>query len=220
MIFGVSYARILLCVWQTLYMLGIGLFIGTAAGLPIGILLVITRKNGIMENKVIHTALSIIINIVRSVPFIILLVYVMPVTKLIVGTRVGSTAAIVPLVFFITPFLSRLFESSLLDIDSGIIEAARAMGATVAQTIIHFMLPEARSSLILALTTGAVSLLGATAMAGAVGGGGVGDLALTYGYQQFNHPLMTSTVIVLIIFVQILQTAGNSISRKLRNGKK
>lgn len=220
MIFGVSYTRIVLCVWQTLYMLGIGLIIGTTVGLPLGILLVVTRKNGIMENRLIHSVLSIIINIVRSVPFIILLVYVMPVTKVIVGTRVGSTAAIVPLVFFITPFLSRLFESSLLDIDAGIIEAAQSMGATVAQTIIHFMLPEARSSLVLALTTGAVSLLGATAMAGAVGGGGVGDLALTYGYQQFNRPLMTSTVVVLIIFVQALQTAGNSIAKKLRNGKK
>lgn len=219
MIFGIAKAQVLLCVWQTLYMLSAGLLIGSAAGLPLGTLLVITAKGGISENKGVHAVLSALINIIRSVPFIILIVYVMPVTKVIVGTRVGSTAAVVPLCFFITPFLARLVENSLLGVDGGIVEAARSMGATVWQTIWHFMLPEAASSLILAVTTGAVTLLGATAMAGAVGGGGVGDLALTYGYEQFNRPLMTATVVVLIIFVQILQTAGNAAAKRIRSGK-
>ena len=156
------------------------------------------------------------INIVRSIPFIILLVFILPVTKAIVGTRIGTTAALVPLTFFIAPYLARLFENSLLEVNHGIIEAAKAMGATTFQIIIHFWLPEAKGSLILSTTIGTIGLLGATAMAGVIGGGGVGDLALTYGYQRMNFPLMLFTVIVLIVFVQIIQSIGNYFAAKAR----
>ena len=138
----------------------------------------------------------------------------MPFTKAIVGTRVGSTAALVPLTAYIAPYLARLIENALFETDKGIIEASQAMGATIFQTIFKFVLPEAKGSIILGITTGTVGLLGATAMAGAVGGGGVGDLALTYGYQRFNTPLMTSTVIILIIFVQIIQVIGTCSAKK------
>ena len=137
----------------------------------------------------------------------------MPLTKAIVGTRVGSTAALVPLTCYIAPYLARLIENALLEVDSGIIEAAQAMGATTLQTIFKFVLPESKGSIILGITTGTVGLLGATAMAGAVGGGGVGDLALTYGYQRFNTPLMTSTVIILIVFVQLIQSIGSKAAK-------
>ncbi|HCD42812.1 MAG TPA: methionine ABC transporter permease, partial [Lachnoclostridium sp.] len=167
-------------------------------------------------NKVVYALINYTINIVRSVPYIILLVAIMPLTKIIVGTRIGTQAALVSLVFYITPFLSRLVESSLLEVDKGIIEAAEAMGATPVQVIWHFLLPEALGSLILSLTTGTIGLLGATAMAGAIGGGGVGNLALTYGYQQFNTPLMVATVIVLIVFVQLIQGIGNYLSKRVR----
>ena len=155
-------------------------------------------------------------NIVRSVPFVILLVTIMPLTRAIVGTTIGSTAALVPLIFYISPYMARLVENSLLEVNSGIVEAARAMGATTFQTIWNFLLPEALGSIVLALTTGTIGLLGASAMAGYVGGGGIGDLALTYGYQKFNTPLMIFTVIILIIVVQLLQALGNALSRRLR----
>ena len=135
----------------------------------------------------------------------------------VVGTRIGTTAALVPLVIFIAPYLTRLFENSLLDVDRGIIEAAQAMGASYFEIIWYFLLPEAKGSLILSITTGTIGLLGATAMAGAIGAGGVGDLALTYGYERMNTPLMFLTVVILIIFVQIIQTVGNHFAFKSRN---
>lgn len=138
----------------------------------------------------LYTILNGFINIIRSTPFIILLVCVMPFTKIIVGTRIGTRAAIVPLVIYTAPFLARLLETSLLEVGGGIIEAAQSMGATTFQIIVHFVLPEAFASVILALTTGTIALIGATAMAGYIGGGGIGNIALTYGYQTFNFPLM------------------------------
>ena len=152
----------------------------------------------------------------RSIPFIIFLVFILPLTKFIVGTRIGSTAALVPLTLFIAPYLARLFENSLLEVNKGIIEAAKAMGASTFQIVIHFLLPEAKGSLILATTIGTIGVLGATAMAGVIGGGGVGDLALTYGYQRMNFKLMLFTVIVLVIFVQIIQSIGNYFAAKSR----
>ena len=165
----------------------------------------------------IFTVLDAITNIVRSIPFIILLVYIGPLTRAIVGTRIGTKAAIVPLVFYIVPMMVRLFENSFLDVDHGIIEAAQAMGATNTQIIRYFLFPESLGSIILSATTAIVGLLGATAMAGAIGGGGIGDLAISYGYRRFNRPLMTFAVIVLIIFVQVMQTIGNKLSDKIRN---
>ena len=160
--------------------------------------------------------MSTFVNIVRSVPFVILIVTIMPLTRAIMGTTIGSTAALVPLIFYISPYMARLVENSLLEVSDGIIEAARAMGATTFQTVWNFLLPEALGSIVLALTTGTIGLLGASAMAGYVGGGGIGDLALTYGYQKFNTPLMIFTVVILIIVVQLLQALGNGLSRRLR----
>lgn len=213
---GITTERLWLAAGQTAFMLFWGLVLGAALGVPIGILLTVTQKGGILQNSVVYTVLNYIVNIIRSLPFIILLVAIMPFTKAVVGTRIGTTAALVPLVFYITPFLARLIESALLEVDKGIIEAAEAMGATPLQIIFRFMLPEAQSSLVLAVTTGTIGLLGATAMAGVIGGGGVGDLALTYGYQQFNTPLMVTTVIVLIIFVQLIQGIGNHLAKRVR----
>lgn len=214
MIFGVSTEKILLSIGQTIYMVGLSLLFGLIIAFPLAILLFVTRKGGIKQNLTIYNVVGTIINIIRSVPFIILIVYIMPITKAIVGTRVGSTAALVPLTAYIAPYLARLIETALLDVDGGIIEAAQAMGASTFQTIFKFVLPESKGGIVLGLTTGTVGLLGATAMAGAVGGGGVGDLALTYGYQRFNTPLMTSTVIILIIFVQIIQVVGLKLAKK------
>lgn len=213
----ISTAKLALAASQTIYMVGYALFVGSLLGIPIGILLVITRKDGILQNKFVYLILNNIVNIVRSVPFIILLVFIMPMTRAIVGTTIGTKAALVPLIFYICPYLARLVENSLLEVDKGIIEAAESMGASTIQIIWHFLLPEALGSLILALTTGTIGLIGVTAMAGTIGGGGVGDLALTYGYQRFNTPLMIATVIVLVIFVQLIQTLGNYMSRKIRN---
>ena len=145
------------------------------------------------------------------------MVFILPLTKLLIGTRIGTTAALVPLVIFIALYLTRLFENSLLNVDKGIIEAAQAMGASNFEIVWHFILPEAKASLILSVTTGTIGLIGATAMAGAIDAGGVGDLALTYGYERLNFPLMLFTVVVLVIFVQIIQTVGNHFAFKMRN---
>ena len=201
---------------QTLYMLSISLIFGAIVGIPLGLILVLTRNDGIKPNRPVYLVITGLVNIVRSVPFIILLVFIAPFTKALVGTRIGTKAALVPLVFYIAPYLARLVESSLLEVKPGILEAAKAMGASTFQIIRYFLLLEAKVSIILALTTGTIGLLGATAMAGTIGGGGVGDLALTYGYQRFNNNLMIVTVIILILFVQLIQTIGNHISKKIR----
>ena len=211
--FGVSLEKLLTSGGQTLYMVAWSLIIGTIIGIILALILVLCRKGGLIENLILYNIVSIYINIARSIPFVILLVAIMPLTRAIVGTTIGSTAS---LVIYISPYLARLMENSLLEINPGILEAAEAMGASTWQTIRYFLLPETLGSIVLALTTGTIGLLGASAMAGYVGGGGVGDLALTYGYQRMNTPLMIFTVVVLVVFVQILQLAGNTISRKLR----
>ena len=201
---------------QTIYMIGWSLFFGMLLAIPLGLAMTLCRKGGLKENLVVFWIINGIVNIVRSVPFVILLVFIAPVTKSVVGTRIGTTAAIVPLVLYIAPYLARLIEASLLEVKSSVLEAAQAMGASTLQIIWHFLLPEAKASLILALTTGTIGLLGATAMAGTIGGGGVGDLALTYGYQRFNTPLMFATVVILIVIVQLIQAIGNYLSHKFR----
>ena len=213
---GIPSSQLLQSANQTIYMVFVSLLLGSIIGIAFAITLVLTRRGGIKENKYIFGILSTIINIVRSIPFIIFLVFILPLTKFIVGTRIGSTAALVPLTLFIAPYLARLFENSLLEVNKGIIEAAKAMGASTFQIVIHFLLPEAKGSLILATTIGTIGLLGATAMAGVIGGGGVGDLAITYGYQRMNFKLMLFTVIVLVIFVQIIQSIGNYFAAKSR----
>lgn len=213
---GIPSSQLITCANQTLYMVFVSLVLGSLIGIIFAFTLVLTAKCGLKENKFVFNTLSFVINTVRSIPFIILLVFILPVTKAIVGTRIGTTAALVPLTFFIAPYIARLFENSLLEVNKGIIEAAKSMGASTFEIIIHFWIPEAKSSLILATTIATISLLGATAMAGVIGAGGVGDLALTYGYERMNSALMTFTVIVLIIFVQIIQALGNYLARRAR----
>lgn len=215
-IFGVTVDRLILAGVQTVYMLGWGMLFGTLVGIALALALVLSRRGGLMENRVTYAAVNVTINVVRSIPFIILLVAMMPITRAIVGTSVGSRAALVPLIVYIAPFIARMVEASLLEVSPGVLEAAKAMGASNAQIVRRFLLPEAYSSIVLALTTSVVGLLGATAMAGYGGGGGVGDLALTYGRERFNTPLMVFTVVILVIFVQLMQAAGNYLSRRLR----
>ncbi|WP_294751447.1 methionine ABC transporter permease [uncultured Exiguobacterium sp.] len=201
---------------QTMTMVSVSLLFSTLIGLPLGILLVVTRKGALLENVPLFTFFNSIVNIFRSIPFIILLVAIIPLTRLIVQTSIGTEAAIVPLVFYAAPYMARLIESSLLEVDKGVLEAAEAMGATPFQTIFRFLLPEALGSLILNLTIATVGLIGASAMAGAIGGGGLGDLAITYGYQRFDTKVMIITVGILVILVQGLQTTGNIVARKIR----
>src|SRR5699024_481424 len=203
-------------VWETFYMVSVALFFGSIIGIFLGITLVVTRKGHILENKYIYAILNPIVNILRSIPFIILLVAIIPLTRLIVGTSIGTTAAIVPLVLHIGPYISRLIENSLLEVDSGIIEAAKAMGATPFQIIRRFLLPEALASLVLSVTTATIGLVGATAMAGAVGGGGLGDVAITYGYERFHSYTILVTVVLLVVFVQLNQGVGNYLEKKIR----
>ncbi len=167
--------QFLLALHDTLIMVAVSLGFGALIGVPLGIVLVVCRPGGIVANPVVHQALNPLINVLRSLPFIILLIVILPFTRLLVGTTIGTAGAIVPLIVFVAPYIARLVESSLLEVDEGILEAADAMGATPLQTVWHFMLPEAAASLILALTTATIGLLGATAMAGTVGGGGIGD---------------------------------------------
>lgn len=212
----ITGAQIIKAILETLQMVSISLVIGSLLGIPLGIVLVITKNGGIIKNKTIFSIINNIINIVRSLPFIILLVAIVPFTRVIVGTSIGTKAAIIPLIVYIIPYIARLVENSLLEVNSGIIEAAEAMGATTIQIIWHFLLPEALGSLILTLTTATIGLIGATAMAGTVGGGGIGDVAISYGYQRFDTEVIVITVIILIIFVQAIQSFGNILARKAR----
>ena len=201
---------------ETLYMVGTSLFIGALLGIPLALALVITRPGGLKHNAVVYGILNVVVNVIRSLPFIILLVAISPFTRVIAGTAIGTTAALVPLTLYIAPFIARLIEQSLLEVNPGITEAADSMGATMGQTIRYFLLPEAKSSIILAVTTATVGLISATAMAGTIGGGGVGDLAISYGYQQFDSVAMLTTVIILIIVVQAIQSLGNRVAHRAR----
>lgn len=210
---SISMELFLQSINETLFMVSISFVLGAALGTLLALVLILTRPQGIKSNPKIYTVLSTVINILRSLPFIILMVAVLPLTQLIAGQSYGATAALVPLVLFIGPYISRLVENSLLEINDGIIEAADAMGATTFQIIWHFMLPEALPSLILSYTTAIIALIGATAMAGAIGAGGLGSLAINYGYKRFDNVAIIITVIPLILIVQLLQSLGNVLSR-------
>ncbi|WP_210507185.1 methionine ABC transporter permease [Naasia sp. SYSU D00057] len=201
---------------ETLQMLGVALVLGSLLGIVIGAVLALTRPGGVLENRPLSLVLATMVNIVRSLPFIILLVAILPFTRLLVGTSIGVWAAIVPLTVMIAPYIGRLVENSLLEVPSGVIEAARAMGASPMQIFWRFLLPEARGSLILAVTIASVGLLDATAMAGTVGAGGIGDLALSYGYQRYDGFAMILTVVTLILLVQGLQLIGTRLARRYR----
>lgn len=216
---GISLDKIGISIVETVYMVSISLIIGSILAFAVGILLTFTRKGGLYQNLILYNVLNILINIIRSTPFVVLLIAVMPVTKALIGTRIGPTAAIVPLTIYIVPFLSRLIENSLLDTGRGILEAAQSMGATPFQIVFYFILPESLGSLILSLTTGIVGLIGSSAMAGYIGGGGIGSLVLNYGYYRFNFQLMYSLVIVLILVTQLIQSLGNRLANVARKNK-
>ena len=212
---GVLYEPLL----ETVYMVGVSTLFTVLIGLPLGTVIVITSDNHIMPKKVLNTVLSYIVNITRSFPFIILMISIFPLTKFIVGKKIGTTAAIVPLVFAATSFFARLVETSLREIPWGVIEAALSMGSTTMQIIRRVMIPEALSSIVLGITTTVISILGYSAMAGSIGGGGLGDLAIMYGYQRWQTDIMIITVIVLVILVQIIQSIGNRIAKRLDKNK-
>jgi D-methionine transport system permease protein len=210
------WPKIIEATWDTVAMVSFSLLFATLIGLPLGIIVVVTRKGHLLENKVVFSILSSIINVFRSVPFIILMVAIIPFTRLVVGTSIGTAAAVVPLVVFAAPYIARLVESSLLEVEPGVIEAAESMGAGPWQIIFGILILEALSTLVLNITIATIGLVGASAMAGAVGGGGLGDLAIAYGYQRFETSVMIVTVIILIVMVQGLQTAGNTLSKIIR----
>ncbi|UOQ86841.1 methionine ABC transporter permease [Gracilibacillus salinarum] len=210
------WPRILDATLQTLQMVGFSLAFSLILGLPLGIILVITRPGNLYGNKPFFNVLNGIINFLRSIPFIILLVAIIPFTRLLIGTTIGTAAAIVPLVVFAAPYIARLVESSLLEVSPGMIEAAEAMGAKPWQIIFRVMVPEAFSSLILNITIATIGIVGASAMAGFVGGGGLGDLAIAYGYQRFETDIMIVTVLLLVLIVQLIQSLGNTLSKTSR----
>lgn len=190
---------------ETIYMVFVSSFIAYAIGIPLGIFLVVSDKNGIKPMKVLNFVLGFIINILRSVPFIILLVMVMPITRGIVGTTIGPTAVIPPLVISAAPFLARMVESSLKEVDAGVIEAAKSMGASYMQIIYKVLLPEAKPSLLVGAAISMTTILGYSAMAGFAGGGGLGTIAVNYGYYRYQTEIMLITVVILVIIVQVLQ---------------
>lgn len=194
---------------DTLYMTFVSTFLAFVIGLGLAIILVITGKNGLKPNKAIYNALDIIVNTLRSFPFIILIIVLFPFTKFIVGTSIGTTAAIVPLTIGSAPFIARLIENAMNEVDHGIIEAALSYGATKTQIIFKVIFVEALPSIINAITLTLIVVIGFTAMAGAVGGGGLGDVAMRYGFQRFRPDIMAYTVIILIVMVQIIQSSGN-----------
>ena len=199
---------------ETLFMVSISTLIAAIIGIPLGITLVTTSKGHILENRVINQILGTIVNIIRSIPFIILMVAIIPLTRLIAGTSIGTTAACVPLTIVAIPFLSRLVETSIRDVDFGLVEAAESMGASPLQIIRKVLLPEALPTIINNITVLIVNLIGATAMAGAIGGGGLGDIAIRYGYQRFQADVMLATIIILVIGVNLIQACGDFASRK------
>jgi ABC-type methionine transport system permease subunit len=198
---------------ETLYMVGVAAIFSALGGLVGGVLLVATAPGNISPAPIFHRTLAFIVNIGRSIPFIILMVAVVPLTRLIVGTSIGTDAAIVPLILAAIPYVARLVESALLEVDRGVIEAVISMGATPWQVVIKAYLPEAVPALVRALTIMTITLISYSAMAGAIGGGGLGDLAIRYGYQRFRPDVTLSVVVVLVVMVQALQFAGDRLSR-------
>ncbi|MGI4813478.1 MAG: methionine ABC transporter permease [Janthinobacterium lividum] len=201
--------------WETLIMVGISGVVGGAVGVPLGVLLYLTDRDSVLPSLAVNRTLGLIVNAVRSTPFIILLVAVIPFTRLIVGTSIGTAAAVVPLTIAAAPFVARLVETALREVDRGLIEAAQSMGATTGQIVRKVLLPEALPGIVAGLTITFVSLVGYSAMAGAIGGGGLGDLGIRYGYQRFLPSVMLAVVVILIVFVQLVQSLGDLLVKRL-----
>ena len=200
---------------ETLYMTLLSTLMGYVIGLPMGVLLAVSDKDGLKPNRVLYRILDVIANIVRSIPFLILLILLIPFTRMIVGKSYGSTATVVPLVIAAGPFIARMVESSLKEVDEGVIEAARSMGASNLRIIVKVLLVEARTSLINGATIAVGTILGYSAMAGTIGGGGLGDIAIRYGYHRYQADIMIVTVVLLIILVQIFQMVGTTLANRL-----
>lgn len=201
--------------WETVIMVAISGAVGAALGLPLGILLYLTQPRGVLANPLLNRVLGTTVNAVRSTPFIILLVAIIPFTRLLTGSSIGTMAAVVPLTIAAAPFFARLIETALHEVDHGLVEAAQSMGASTQQIVLKVLLPEAWPGIVAALTITLVSLTGYSAMAGAIGGGGLGDLGIRYGYQRFLPEVMLAVVLVLIVFVQAVQSLGDWAVRRL-----
>ena len=201
--------------WETVIMVGVSGVIGALIGIPMGGVLRLTDKGGVLENAPLNNSVGWVVNAVRSTPFIILLVAIIPLTRFITGSSIGTWAAVVPLTIAAAPFIARLVETSLREVDNGLIEAAQSMGATTSQIVGKVLLPEAMPGIIAGLTISLVSLTGYSAMAGAIGGGGLGDLGIRYGYQRFLPDIMLAVVIILIFFVQAIQSLGDWVVRRI-----
>lgn len=199
----------------TLYMTLVSTLFGYLLGLPMGIILVVTAPKGLRPNKVVFQILDVVVNITRSIPFLILMILIMPFTRFVVGKTYGTTATIVPLAIAAAPFIARMVESSLLEVDHGVVEAAQSMGASLWTIIWKVLLAEARTSLIVGATIALGTILGYSAMAGTIGGGGLGDIAMRYGYYRYQVEIMIVAVILLVLLVQILQVIGTVLSKKL-----
>ena len=203
--------------WQTIYMTLVSTILAYLVGIPIGVILNISSKEGIRPNKIINFTVGMIVNILRSVPFLILAVFLIPFTRAIIGTSIGTTAMLVPLIIAAAPYIARMVESSLKEVDQGKIEAAQAMGSSNMNIILKVLLPEAKPSLIVGAAITTATILGYTAMAGFIGGGGLGDIALRYGYYRYQKDVMFVSIVILIIIVQVLQELGLYIAKKLDN---
>jgi len=200
---------------QTIVMVFTSGFIGFAIGIPLGVLLHLSKKGGLLENTALNKSLGIVVNIGRSIPFIILLVALIPITRFIVGSSIGTAAAIVPLTIGAIPFIARLVEGALLEVPPGLVEAAQAMGAKPLQIISKVLLPEALPGIINAVTITLVTLVGYSAMAGTVGGGGLGDVGIRYGYQRFDATVMMITIVILVLLVQLIQSVGDYLVKRV-----
>ena len=200
---------------ETVYMVIVSMIVASLIGIPLGVLLATTAKGQILECLPLCRAIGAVVNALRSIPFIILMVAIIPFTRFIVGTSIGTTAAMVPLVLASIPFIGRQGETSLREVPAGLVEAALSMGATPYQIVRRVLLPESMPSIVAQLTTVVIALVGESAMAGAIGGGGLGDLALRYGYQRFRPDIMIATVVILIVLVQIVQFLGNRLANGL-----
>ncbi len=205
---------LLVGVWDTLYMTVAATFFSYVFGMVMGVTLVVCRKDGIRPNAFVYSVLDVVVNLTRSFPFLILMIAVIPFTRFLVGTTIGDNTTVVPLVLAAAPFVARLVESSLLEVDNGVVEAAQSMGASIWQIIVKVLLPEARPSLINGSAVSAITILGYSAMSGAVGGGGLGKLAIMYGYNRYQTDIMIITVVLLIIIVQAFQSFGNWATRR------
>src|ERR671921_2443299 len=200
---------------ETLYMVGLAGLLGTLMGLPLGVLLATSGRGELLQSLTFNRVAGLIVNATRSTPFIILVVAIIPFTRLIAGTSIGTNAAIVPLTIAATPFIARLIEGAIREVDHGLIEAARAFGASPLQIVGKVLIPEALPGIVLGLTLAVVSLIGYSAMVGAVGGGGLGELGIRYGYQRFRPEMMAAVVVVLIVLVQAVQSIGDRLARRL-----